>query len=482
MRSLFRPSFRCSPDSAAGLALCALAALALWGVEWALRGWWEPDEARFVQVAHEMAEAGSWLVPLRNGVPYPDKPPLMMWLIRAGEALFPPHFGSRLPLWIGATLSLRAIWSLAARWAGPAAGPRAALILAASWQASVSFGLGQIDGLLLGLELAGLRALFLGRPAAEAGVWLGLAVLAKGPVGALVPLGAFAAARLAEGRRPARAGAARLAGVAALAAVPAVAWLCAARFLADAPADWFRNVLFSQNVARAAGAVGGHRHGPLYFAPYLLTQFLPWTPLLPAAARIMRRRDPILARRLAAWAAFVVAFFSIPLCKRNVYILLSIPPLAIGLAAAWPDALPERLRPRAGAVLAATVALFAVISAAKPLLNAVKESRAIVPLAAQYLPEPEDRLLLVGIHGESLALHAGRRGLRVDKEDETLDAMLVRGRGLAVFPAAAATNLAERFPPTGGRPSGSFRMGRKTYVWTAYEAPATNAVPTATHQ
>ena len=109
------------------------------------------------------------------------------------------------------------------------------------------------------------------------------------------------------------------------------------------------------------------------------------------------------------------------------------------------------------------------------------------PPATTFTDRPDDSdgapvaLFAVAI-AVSLALHAGRRGLRVDEEDETLDAMLMRGRGLAVFPAAAATNLAERFPPTGGRPSGSFRMGRKTYVWTAYEAPATNAVPAATPQ
>ncbi|MBQ9344052.1 MAG: hypothetical protein IJT88_02420, partial [Kiritimatiellae bacterium] len=264
--------------------------------------------------------------------------------------------------------------------------------------------------------------------------------------------------------------AARLALAAAVSVLPAAIWLAAARWLAHAPDDWLRNILFSQNLSRAAGAVGGHRHGPLYFLPHLLLQFLPWTLLLPAAARILRQRDPSLFRRLAAWAAFVVVFFSVPVCKRNVYILLSIPPLAIGLAAAWPDALPLRLRPHARPLLASALILFAVISAAKPLLNTFKVPRDIAPLAARHLPAPSDRLLLYRINGETLSLHANRTGLRVEDDDEALAAMHTLGRGLAVFPASLADDLADRFPPAADRPAGAFRVGSRSYVWTAFDA------------
>src|SRR6056297_996190 len=46
------------------------------------------DETRYLGVAWEMWQSGSWIVPLLNGEPYSHKPPLLFWLIHAGWALF----------------------------------------------------------------------------------------------------------------------------------------------------------------------------------------------------------------------------------------------------------------------------------------------------------------------------------------------------------------------------------------------------------
>ena len=46
-----------------------------------LRSPWPADEPRFAQVAREMVESGQWLFPMRGGEPYPDKPPLFVWLV-----------------------------------------------------------------------------------------------------------------------------------------------------------------------------------------------------------------------------------------------------------------------------------------------------------------------------------------------------------------------------------------------------------------
>ena len=67
-------------------------ALLLWGGSYALRGYWEPDEARFVYVAREMVTSGDWLVPHRHGLEYAHKPPLLFWLINVGEMVFPKPF------------------------------------------------------------------------------------------------------------------------------------------------------------------------------------------------------------------------------------------------------------------------------------------------------------------------------------------------------------------------------------------------------
>ena len=42
---------------------------------------WNPDEARYAEVAREMRLSGSWAVPRLNGEVYTQKPPLFFWAI-----------------------------------------------------------------------------------------------------------------------------------------------------------------------------------------------------------------------------------------------------------------------------------------------------------------------------------------------------------------------------------------------------------------
>ena len=42
---------------------------------------WNPDEARYAEVAREMRLLGEWFVPHLNGEVYSQKPPLLFWLI-----------------------------------------------------------------------------------------------------------------------------------------------------------------------------------------------------------------------------------------------------------------------------------------------------------------------------------------------------------------------------------------------------------------
>jgi 4-amino-4-deoxy-L-arabinose transferase-like glycosyltransferase len=66
--------------------------LGLWavlcGAPLLLRGPLPPDELRYLSVAWEMWSRGDLLLPVLNGVPYADKPPLLFWLMHAGWAVF----------------------------------------------------------------------------------------------------------------------------------------------------------------------------------------------------------------------------------------------------------------------------------------------------------------------------------------------------------------------------------------------------------
>ncbi len=53
-----------------------------------------PEEDRNASVAREMASAGRWLVPVLEGQPYLDKPPLLYWLVIVSEKLLGESSGS----------------------------------------------------------------------------------------------------------------------------------------------------------------------------------------------------------------------------------------------------------------------------------------------------------------------------------------------------------------------------------------------------
>jgi 4-amino-4-deoxy-L-arabinose transferase-like glycosyltransferase len=66
--------------------------LALWALSTLCAIWLRPvtpiDETRYLTVAWEMRLAGDPWLPMLNGAPYSDKPPLLFWLINSGWSMF----------------------------------------------------------------------------------------------------------------------------------------------------------------------------------------------------------------------------------------------------------------------------------------------------------------------------------------------------------------------------------------------------------
>ncbi|MGD0519388.1 MAG: phospholipid carrier-dependent glycosyltransferase, partial [Thermoguttaceae bacterium] len=57
---------------------------------------WDEDETLYASIAREMLQRGDWVVPMFNGHMFPEKPPLMFWLMIAGFELFGQNeFGAR---------------------------------------------------------------------------------------------------------------------------------------------------------------------------------------------------------------------------------------------------------------------------------------------------------------------------------------------------------------------------------------------------
>ena len=126
----------------------------------------------------------------------------MMWLIQIGEAIFGSPFGSRLPTLIGAFLTTVALYSIFTYLSDRRTALYAILLSVTSIQVWTVFGRGQIDALLTGLVFSSV-ALFIschGKVATirilPAFLCAGLGILAKGPVGFILPVLIIAAIRL----------------------------------------------------------------------------------------------------------------------------------------------------------------------------------------------------------------------------------------------------------------------------------------------
>jgi len=324
--------------------IVAAFAVVLWGGEYLRRGLWEPDEARYAYLAKEMRTSGDWLVLHRHGELYPDKPPLMFWLINAGSVLTGGTINgvsARLPSLLGAILSLWVAVTLAARWRDEKAGWRAGLILCTAFLFWQEGGMGQLDSLLCGLEMMALYFLLTNDEApsfwrpALAYAFMGLAFLTKGPVGLVVPLGVYVTMKLASGQRTALKKWHWTWGPVVTLALPA-AWLLFA-WWGGGPPEYFQG-LFGQTSRRVMEGTG-HNNPVFYYLLQYPVDLLPWTIFLPAAYAALRGRAEVTATRrvLLGWLLFVLVFFSIPTDKRNLYVLMAYPPASLLVAVAWDD-------------------------------------------------------------------------------------------------------------------------------------------------
>lgn len=319
--------------------LLILLAAALWGGEFIRRGLWEPDEARYAYVAREMREGGHWFAPHIHGEPYPDKPPLMFWAINASSLLTGGHINgisARIPSLIGSLMTLWVVTRLLARWSGVAAAWRGAFVLLTSYLFWHQGGWAQIDALFCGLMMMSVYFLFTNREDAGnrrivmAYIFAGLAVLAKGPLGLILPLGIYAAGAWATGDARDLKRSHWLWGALLAAAIPAVWWILA--FMEGAPKEYFTTMLGEKFLQRAV-ASAGHAHPFYFFFWHFPVEFMPWTIFAPAAW--MTLSDTRLRRRLAAWMLFVIVFFSLFVCKRIEYILPAYPAAAMLVAGGW---------------------------------------------------------------------------------------------------------------------------------------------------
>ncbi len=349
---------------------------------------WDIDEGLNAEAAREMLVRGDWVTPTFNGELRSAKPVLLYWLqMLSYLALGVNETAARLPSVLAAWASVLLTYELARQMFDPYTGMLAGLVLASSVEFVLLAHAATPDAVLLACTVLMFYAFW--RGSADGGrTWFvptgiagGLAVLAKGPVGLLLPgmiLGLFFLwnaqwRRLADWRLAAGGMAFVLVGL---------PWYLAVSIATQGA--FIRDFWGKHNVHRFLQPMENHS-GPLYYqAVGLLVFFAPWCIFLGATLWYALREsrgwipggrlvpgalgDPSAEpkatlrrieayRLLVCWFVAYLVFFSVAATKLPNYVLPLYPALAILTARLLVQWIAGRIQPAAWVVTMSGVGL-----------------------------------------------------------------------------------------------------------------------------
>jgi 4-amino-4-deoxy-L-arabinose transferase-like glycosyltransferase len=330
--------------------LFMLLATVLLGAGIGLRDPWPSDEPRFTLAAKQMVESGDWLFPQRGRELYSDKPPMLMWAEAAAyEVTRSWRVAFLLPSLLAGLLTLGLTYDLGRRLWNHRAGMYAATAVLFTFQFMYQVKRAQIDPLIMGwITLAnwGLLLHFLRGPNWRA-YWLGcfaagVGVITKG-VGILallmfVPY-LFARMRGWDGvTLTTKSGLQWFGGLLAFLA-PILAWGLSVLLVAKSRgtpeyAAYVDDLFFRQTAGRYAGS-WSHPQPFYYYLPIILFNWFPMSlAYIGAVPRWWRDLKAGEARILLplGWTLLIILFFSIPVGKRDVYLMPAIPMIALAMA------------------------------------------------------------------------------------------------------------------------------------------------------
>lgn len=367
---------------------------------------WDANEAFYVEGPREMLESGDLLSPRFNFSFKLNKPILPYWVVLPAFKLFGvSEWSERLVIAICMVATVLLTYALGRRLYGHRVGLLGAIVLASTAKFLMVGRRSLIDALLTTLLVAALcllvrggaeRKLFVG-----AYVMMGLAVLTKGLVGIVIPLGIVLTFLLWQGMRRAHPRSSRrlvlsvilrqgLRGMNALRLplglliVLAVATPWYAAMIHRHGWGFLSAFIVGDHVKRFLYGTSGMSRPWWYYGPVLLSEFFPWSFFLPAAvvATILRLRSlggtssatgaptdlfsssaicrslpannapgPASGDRgslpsewadrfLLAWMGFILIFFSLSVSKQNEYLLPLYPAAALVVGRFFSEAQP----------------------------------------------------------------------------------------------------------------------------------------------
>ena len=291
-----------------------------------LRPLYKADESRYAEIPREMVATGNWVTPRLNGFKYFEKPPLQYWATAAAFEAFGLHDWTA-RLWTALTgfAGLLMTFFYARKVFGSQAAWYSAAVLAAS---PLYVLLGQVNTLDMGLTFFLSGAIFAFALGHMLLFWAAcaLAVLSKGLVGIVLPLGTVFLYMLIRRDWTLPRKMQPLKGILLFFAI-AAPWFIAVSMANDEFAHFF---FIQEHFERFTTRMHGRYQPAWYFLPILAFGMAPWlAPLLSCFKKISGEK-----LLLALWAIVVFGFFSVSDSKLPSYILPIFPALAV-LVGSW---------------------------------------------------------------------------------------------------------------------------------------------------
>jgi 4-amino-4-deoxy-L-arabinose transferase-like glycosyltransferase len=334
-------------------------------------GLMDKTEALFVEVGNQMLKRGDWITPWWNGERFFDYPVWGYWMVAISFQLFGvSEWAARLPVALAASSVVVAAFALLVLWPPPeeeletklsrAAIASGVLATTPGWigwgrtSTTDMFLSSAITLALFGFLLAhrhsnNLALVISGR--ISLALFSGIAVLAKGPVGLVVPalvIGSFLtiSGQWRRWLRPIP-----VLGMVTLFLAVCLPWYAAATKVNGM--DFLWGFLGFSNIQRFTSVIYNHPGPPWFYIPWVILLLLPWSLFLPVAVGshqfwklerwrpvspqqgpAFRAADP-LPLFLLLWFLLTLALFSAAATKLAGYILPALPPCSLLVALYW---------------------------------------------------------------------------------------------------------------------------------------------------
>lgn len=299
----------------------------------------EPEESRYAELARQMLESGSWIVPTLDGQPYLDKPPLLYWLVAVTFKIFGVSvFVARLIPSLVAAVTAWMVYRWGFTVGGRGMGIVSSVILLTLPDYLYRGPMLTMNGLLALATTAALAAgyfaiihtTFSWKWWNISAICCALGILAKGPASLVIVAGPIVIVPWLD-RRFIKPGIVNWIGFGAVILVITVPWFA---IIASREPTFLEYFFWKHHIERVVNPFD-HVKPWWYYLPQVILGTLPWTPiLLKAAVSWLRGRYVPAAVPFGLIGGILgLILFSISGSKRPVYLVPIYPLFAIAAGA-----------------------------------------------------------------------------------------------------------------------------------------------------